>query len=415
MNPNPLDPQSLMVSQAQGMQSTSSRSTNTNIIVELTRYSQQHFTGKLEIVTPSGQSWQLYLHLGRLVWATGGQHPRRRWRRHYQKYCATVKPEQLRERRQEAGQDKQYQALYLLVLRQLVPVETVGKLLRALVTEVLFDLLRAIAIASVDSLPSASTLDRSFEITEHPSVRPHAHAMLPQTILINLTGMICEVETAWHNWVAAGLTQCSPDLAPTIGDLTTLQQHTNANTYQRLCHTIDGKMTLRDLAAIANTDVLTVTRSLLPYIRQQLIGVVQVSDLALQPINQTATAQTTSSYRPLIFGIDDNAKVMQSMQALTTQAGYRYRGIIDATNALIPLLEAKPDLIFLDLVMPIANGYELCAQIRRIPRFQDTPIVILTGKDGLIDRMRAKVVGATDFVSKPIETEKILAILRKYV
>ena len=79
------------------------------------------------------------------------------------------------------------------------------------------------------------------------------------------------------------------------------------------------------------------------------------------------------------------------------------------------LLEQKPDLIFLDLVMPIANGYEICSQIRRISAFKDTPIIILTSNDGIVDRVRARMVGATDFLAKPIEREKVLRVAHRYL
>ena len=95
--------------------------------------------------------------------------------------------------------------------------------------------------------------------------------------------------------------------------------------------------------------------------------------------------------------------------------GYRSVSIQRSVQALTVLLEQKPDLIFLDLVMPITNGYELCSQIRRVSLFQETPIIILTGNDGVIDRVRAKMAGASDFMSKPIEKEKIVSVINKYL
>ncbi|NES25026.1 MAG: response regulator, partial [Symploca sp. SIO3E6] len=79
------------------------------------------------------------------------------------------------------------------------------------------------------------------------------------------------------------------------------------------------------------------------------------------------------------------------------------------------LLEHKPELIFLDLVMPIANGYEICAQIRRVSAFQEIPVIIITSSDGIVDRVRAKVVGSSGFLTKPIEQEKVLHILHRYL
>ncbi|MEL4897544.1 response regulator [Crocosphaera sp. Alani8] len=84
-------------------------------------------------------------------------------------------------------------------------------------------------------------------------------------------------------------------------------------------------------------------------------------------------------------------------------------------KAIPSFLKNKPDLIFLDLVMPITNGYELCTQLRKTPSLKDVPVVILTGKDGLVDRMRAKIVGANDFLSKPVKVSEFIKVLNKHL
>jgi chemotaxis family two-component system response regulator PixG len=65
--------------------------------------------------------------------------------------------------------------------------------------------------------------------------------------------------------------------------------------------------------------------------------------------------------------------------------------------------------------MPIVGGYELCSQIRRIPEFKNTPILILTSNDSIIDRIRAKVVGSNCFISKSDSHEKIGEQINKYL
>jgi DNA-binding response OmpR family regulator len=99
------------------------------------------------------------------------------------------------------------------------------------------------------------------------------------------------------------------------------------------------------------------------------------------------------------------------MQQICAHAGYRFISIQDSFKALPDLISNKPDIIFLDLGMPIVNGYEICSQIRRVSILKDIPVIILTGRDGLIDRMRAKVVGATAFLTKPIDIEEIVTTL----
>ncbi|MEC4802938.1 MAG: hypothetical protein SAJ12_05370 [Jaaginema sp. PMC 1079.18] len=81
-----------------------------NLVVELTRYSQERYTGKLEIQVQSGQTWSLYLQLGRLSWVTGGEHPRRRWQRHFERCFPEINPNQFNFncRRSDEGEDRSY-------------------------------------------------------------------------------------------------------------------------------------------------------------------------------------------------------------------------------------------------------------------------------------------------------------------
>ena len=130
------------------------------------------------------------------------------------------------------------------------------------------------------------------------------------------------------------------------------------------------------------------------------------------------TPETSIESKPkslLVACIEDSSVDLLLMNHILTQIGYPFINIEDQERALSILIEHKPDLIFLDLIMPIANGYEICSQIRRISYFKSTPVIIVTGKDGLIDRTRAKIVGASDFITKPINPEKMLKALQTYL
>ena len=117
----------------------------------------------------------------------------------------------------------------------------------------------------------------------------------------------------------------------------------------------------------------------------------------------------------MVVYVDDSPADSQAMATIVQKAGYSYANISDSLQALPKLLELKPQIIFLDLVMPMANGYELCAQIRRISAFKETPIIIVTNNDGIADRVRAKVVGASGFFGKPIKEQRVLKVLKRYL
>jgi len=123
----------------------------------------------------------------------------------------------------------------------------------------------------------------------------------------------------------------------------------------------------------------------------------------------------TGKSLPKVVYIDDSPADSRAMASIVEKLGYQYINIPDPLQALPMLIELKPRLIFLDLVMPIANGYEVCAQIRRITAFKKTPVIIVTSNDGIADRVRAKIVGASGFMGKPIQEKRILKVFKKHL
>lgn len=155
--------------------------------------------------------------------------------------------------------------------------------------------------------------------------------------------------------------------------------------------------------------------------QKNVVGDVAVKTPASPPepiLQKTYNVATTDSEKQLtsdsVVYIDDSPADSRAMAQIVENAGYSYVNISDSLQALPLLLEIKPQLIFLDLVMPMANGYELCAQIRRISVFKKTPIVIVTNNNGIADRLRSRFVGAYGFLHKPIKEGSVLKILKKY-
>nr|MDJ0677286.1 response regulator [Calothrix sp. MO_167.B42] len=162
------------------------------------------------------------------------------------------------------------------------------------------------------------------------------------------------------------------------------------------------------------------TQSLLPYIRPGIIELIAVGDLPLKVTesnnNNTPTqSQPKQAKKPVVACVDDSPQVCQILEQVLTPQGLDVITIQDTTNALTTLLQNKPDLIFLDLIMPVVSGYELCAQLRKISLFSNVPIIILTGSDRVFDRVRAKSVGCNDFISKPIVADKVIDVVKKHI
>lgn len=374
-----------------------------NLLDELRSCTQLKYSGSLNIQSYQGQSWTFYYRFGRIIWATGGIHPFRRWKRQIAQHCPGVDISKLRLTANDVELDYwDYKLLTLLYGREEIDSKQVDIVAENIIVEVLFDL------AQQTNLNGA---------TCNCVRNPKLILDLPINF-VNTNVHIQRMEKEWRTWGDSGLKRFSPNLAPYLKQPAELKQVVTENVYNNFVKLLNGKYTLRDLAVKMRQGVLQIACSLLPYIDNGYVQLIEVADNALPGVeipNKPNIVQSQIANSPLIACIDDSPQVCQMLESIITSNRMRFVKITDAVQALPLLLEHKPDFIFLDLVMPVVNGYELCTQIRRISHFNNTPVVILTGSDGLVDRVRAKLVGSTDFMSKPVVADKVLKNVRKYL
>jgi two-component system, chemotaxis family, response regulator PixG len=365
---------------------------------------QLQLTGQLVLQDHRGFAWVLYLYMGRIIYATGGQHPVRRWRRILAVHCPRLMSAPMAVEAPSDGDEStsgdvpfcwDYQLLYQWVSQNKLTREEASKIVRTSTIEVLCDIAQAQEVTY--QVKTESTLTNKLTLIDAEQAVAEAHQM-------------------WASWRSARIADRSPNSVPVIRQPQQLQERTSQAIYQVLSRLLDGQQTLRDLSVKMKRDVVDVTRSLLPYIQLGLIELIEIPDQAspVTPKNHEPVQETVVS-RPLVACIDDSPFICQSMSKVLTQASYRFVAINDPLRAIAILLARKPDLIFLDLVMPNANGYEICGQLRKLSYFRDTPIIILTGHDSIVDRVRAKLVGASDFLSKPADAETVLSVIRKHL
>jgi two-component system, chemotaxis family, response regulator PixG len=155
-------------------------------------------------------------------------------------------------------------------------------------------------------------------------------------------------------------------------------------------------------------------RALLPWIENGMIELQEISDLPL-PVSQlqASSFRTCPSPKALIACIDDSPLIGHTLSHVLNPLGYEVLPIANPLRGITTLLDRKPDLIFLDLIMPNTNGYELCTFLRKTSVFEKTPIVILTDSDTIIDRVRAKMAGSSEFLAKPIQPDKTVRTVQK--
>lgn len=389
---------------------------------------QNCFSGQLTIEDTRQRKWIFSLYLGRIVYVRGGTHNTRRWRRNLVAHLPQIAYrlqqeinalESLASNEIEIGWD--YALLSIWLEEDKISREDVTKMVRSLTTEVLFDITQAKEI--------------SYQL------KPQENYLSQPIAMIDSEQQIIEAWKSWQSWQQTKLEHISPNLVPIITQPEQLQERTSAKTYQALSRLLDGKHTLRDLALQKQKDVLLMTRSLIPYIHLNFIELIEIPDINTPIIidreldNISISTENKESYfpasdlentslsqflptarqKPVIACVDSDTMVCATLGKIVTEAGYIFKAEQEPLRALAVLLALKPDFIFIDLLMPELNGYELCAQLRQLSSFRDTPIVIFSSNVNLIDRVKAKMVGCSELVDKSLEVQPILNIISKYL
>lgn len=354
-------------------------------------------SGTIELHNSTGRIWHIHLYLGRILWVVDRSARMRRWQRFLRLYPLLMSPSVNQIAEQRTTDSWEYLTIVELVKLGVMVREMAIDIIQTYNTECLFDIL-----LKVEEIRAISWLENPSDI-QHP--------------ISAFDGISCLIKAQQEIkiWNSQGLSHYSPNDIPHIVDLVALQAQMTPNTYQSMSLLLTQNLSLRELAAVIKQPVVLLAQNLLLYVDQQAIELRTIDVPA--PLTQAVSSPIAPSptLSPSIVYIDENRTTCQQLGQVITAAGYRYTSIQDPMHAVPLLIEAQPNLIVLDPVISITSGYDLCGQIRRIPSFKETPIIILSASDGIVDRVRARVVGATGFLTKPIVPEKLLVTIERYL
>lgn len=127
------------------------------------------------------------------------------------------------------------------------------------------------------------------------------------------------------------------------------------------------------------------------------------------------TERTSADGRPLVMVVDDSPTVRKLVSLTLERRGYRVISAFDGVAAIKELGSCRPDLILLDINMPRLDGYRLCKLIKKHEATQAIPVVMLSGKDGMFDKLRGRLVGCSDYITKPFEADALTHKVAKYL
>ena len=116
-----------------------------------------------------------------------------------------------------------------------------------------------------------------------------------------------------------------------------------------------------------------------------------------------------------VMVIDDSKTIRRTAETLLSKAGCEVITAIDGFDALAKIADSEPAIIFVDIMMPRLDGYQTCALIKNNSTYQDTPVIMLSSKDGLFDRAKGRIVGSDQYLTKPFSKDELLSAIRDHV
>ena len=361
---------------------------------------RRKLTGELTL-TDDTQKWKFYFAGGFLLYAVRETHRIRRWLRCVKHQCPELSAIDL-----IIPSDRcwEYQTLYRASTQEQLTSSQAKAILKESLEECLFPLIKS------------SNLTIGWKPMDYNSLNVSPYLGLSAE---EVRQTLKNVYQLYYQLQQMGLSYIFPEMAPSVKS-GNLQQRFASESSLNLVAFLDGQNTIWDLVIITKQPLTVVSRLLHYLVQQGEIKIDIVADLTLATLPQAPPPLPPEEvkepdYQPLIACIDDSPTVGKILEEFLSSSGYRLLYVQNPLMGIVTLSEDIPDLIFIDLIMPDTNGYNLCQFLRNSETFKDVPIIIMTSMDGVINRTRAKLVGAKDFLSKPFTQDDILKMIQKYV
>lgn len=121
------------------------------------------------------------------------------------------------------------------------------------------------------------------------------------------------------------------------------------------------------------------------------------------------------SERLKVMVIDDSKTIRRTAETLLKREGCEVITAVDGFDALAKIADSRPDIIFVDIMMPRLDGYQTCALIKNNTAFRSTPVIMLSSKDGLFDKAKGRIVGSDQYLTKPFSKEELIGAIKTHV
>lgn len=348
----------------------------------------------------TNRSWFVFFLNGQIIYATDTKANLNRLRDYLHRYKVDAALDNIEVSAIATTNAPEYGYLWTLLENHTLTPAQSRSIIQSMIHETLFDL---------------------FSIHQGTFIFEIGSALSPQLTTLEIGSITPRIVKQVQEWRQFYPHIESPEQCVVISDAEQLRESLPENLFQNLDRWVDGQTSIRQLARYLNRDILVVARAIYPYVQQ---GLIQLLDYPAQSSRGSGSPKASrkrelevweETRAPRVVCIDDGITICQAVECILSQHGYEVQGITDPLEALGLVFKLKPDLILCDIAMPNLDGYEICAMLRQSTLFRQIPIVMLTGKDGFIDRVRARMIGATDYLTKPFGESELIMLVEKYI
>jgi twitching motility two-component system response regulator PilG len=348
------------------------REIDIHTIIHLIEVGQR--TGELLIESSTGKFWFLFFDNGELIYATDTDSNLTRLRDYLHGLGLDHALDQLSSSKLGINV-LEYGQIWALLESKILTPDQAKSILESTIREVLFDIIGLYQGTFV------------FEINT---------ALTPKLTRFKFSQISSEYARQLQKWKKFYPVLQSIDQCPVLLNLEALPS---------LSTWIDGKTTIRQLSRYAAQDV--------SQIGQMIYDAISVGEVSITPLAMSVPQQVKVQ-SPRILCIDDSVTICRAVEYILHNHGFQVMAVSSPIKALSLIFQHNPDLILCDITMPEIDGYELCGMLRKSSAFAKVPIIMLTGKDGFIDRVKARMVGATEYLTKPFGEKELLTTVEKY-
>lgn len=344
-------------------------------------------------LTQPGNFWFVFFINGQIAYAANSETSLLRLRDYLRRYRVEAVLDSLQVPSLASIHAPEYGYLWALLEKKVLQPAQGRSIIQSMVNETLFDL---------------------FSIHQGSFIFEMGSALAPQLTTLEIGPLVTKIMKQVQEWNQFHPHIQSPNQCPVIAEAGKLRASLPKKAFNTLNAFADGKTSLRQLARYLNRDILTVAGAIYPYVQQGLVQLQMGTDREM-PASKREFGIRQVARSVQVVCIEDDVAIGKAVEYILKQQGYKVTAIQNPLKALSLVFLLKPDLIICDIAMPELDGYELCAMLRQSSAFRQTPIVMLTGMDGFIDRVRARMVGATDYLTKPFGESELLMLIEKYI